>query len=68
MNVLMPNGFNLPRTLKVLLESDIEGTEAFVFMLPEENWPQSPDLIGVDFWVHLRTDSWIIAINIATDT
>lgn len=35
-NVLMPNGFQVPKTLKVVLDHDFDGREAFVFMLPEE--------------------------------
>jgi hypothetical protein len=39
MNVLMPNGFKVPRTVKVVLDHDFHGKNAFVFMLPEEQWP-----------------------------
>jgi hypothetical protein len=39
-NVLLPTGFNVPRTLKVLLDREFDGEEAFVFLLPEESWPE----------------------------
>jgi len=38
-NVLMPDGFNVPKTLKIVLEHDFDGDDAFVFMLPDESWP-----------------------------
>lgn len=38
-NVLMPDGFNVPRTLKVVLDHEFDGDDGFVFMLPEESWP-----------------------------
>jgi len=38
-SVLMPDGFNVPKTLKVVLDHDFDGEDAFVFMLPDEPWP-----------------------------
>ncbi len=39
MNVLMPDGFQVPRTVKVVLDHDFHRKDALVFMLPEEPWP-----------------------------
>ena len=38
-NVLIPDGFNVPKTLKVVLDYGLDGHDAFVFMLPDEPWP-----------------------------
>ena len=38
-NVMTPDGFQFPKTVKVVVEHDFDGEEAFVFMLPEETWP-----------------------------
>lgn len=38
-NVLMPDGFHRPKTLKVMLDNDFQGEDAFVFLLPDEQWP-----------------------------
>jgi hypothetical protein len=38
--VLMADGFNIPKTLKVVLDNEFDGDDGFVFMLPHERWPQ----------------------------
>jgi hypothetical protein len=38
-NVLMPPGFQVSKTLKVILDHEFHGEGAFVFMLPDEQWP-----------------------------
>ena len=38
-NVLMAEGFNIPKTLKVVLDHEFDGEDGFVFMLPSEYWP-----------------------------
>jgi hypothetical protein len=40
-SVMMPSGFQISKTLKVILDHDFDGKEAFVFMLPDELWPAS---------------------------
>ena len=38
-NVLMPGGFQIPKTLKVVVDHDFDGENAFIFMMPDESWP-----------------------------
>lgn len=38
-NVLMPDGFQASKSLKVVADNDFDGKNAFVFMLLEELWP-----------------------------
>ena len=38
-NVLMPGGFQIPKALKIVADSNFDGEDAFVFMLPAESWP-----------------------------
>jgi hypothetical protein len=38
-NILMPGGFQVPKTVKVVVDGDFDGENAFVFMLPNESWP-----------------------------
>jgi hypothetical protein len=38
-SVLMPDGFQVPKTVKVVVDGDFDGADAFVFMLPNESWP-----------------------------
>jgi hypothetical protein len=35
-NVLLPDRFQVPKTIKVILDHDFNGRDAFVFMLPDE--------------------------------
>jgi hypothetical protein len=44
-NVMMPDGFQIPKSVKVVA-ADLDGKEAFVFMLPDEVWPPRNDAIG----------------------
>ena len=38
-NVMTCGGFQVPKTIKVLLDNDFDGEDGFVFMLPDEAWP-----------------------------
>lgn len=38
-NVLLPSGFQVPKTLKVVVDNDFDGENAFVFLMPDEFWP-----------------------------
>jgi hypothetical protein len=38
-NVLMPSGFQVSKTIKIFVDNDFDGKNAFVFMLPDESWP-----------------------------
>ena len=38
-SVLMPGGFQVPKTVKIVVDGDFDGENAFVFMLPNESWP-----------------------------
>jgi cytochrome c1 len=38
-NVLMPGGFQVPKTVKVVVDNDFDGENAFVFMMPDQSWP-----------------------------
>ena len=37
-NVTTPDGFHISKSIKVVAD-DLEGKDAFVFMLPDEAWP-----------------------------
>lgn len=37
--VMLGEGFQVPRVIKVLLDHDFDGEEAFLFTLPDESWP-----------------------------
>ena len=39
-NVLMPGGFQVPKTVKVVADNDFDGENAFVFMMPDQSWPE----------------------------
>lgn len=39
LNVLLPSGFQVTRTLKVVVDNDFDGENAFVFLMPDEFWP-----------------------------
>jgi hypothetical protein len=38
-SVIMPDGFQISKTVKVVLDHDFDGKDAFIFMLPQEAWP-----------------------------
>jgi hypothetical protein len=38
-SVLMPGGFQVSKTVKVIADNDFDGDNAFVFLLPDESWP-----------------------------
>ncbi len=37
--VTMPDGFQISKSVKVVAEDDFDGKEAFIFMMPDETWP-----------------------------
>jgi hypothetical protein len=38
-SVLLPSGFQIGKTLKVIVDNDFDGETAFVFLMPDESWP-----------------------------
>lgn len=45
LNVLQPDGFFVPKKLKVVMDVDDDGNDAFNFMLPDETWPVEAPLV-----------------------
>ena len=39
-SVLIPGGFQVPKTVKVVVDNDFDGDNAFVFLMPDESWPE----------------------------
>jgi hypothetical protein len=39
-NVLMPDGFQVSKTLKIVVDNDFDGENALVFLMPDESWPE----------------------------
>ncbi len=38
-SVLSESGFQVAKTVKIVSDTDLNGEDGFVFMLPDETWP-----------------------------
>jgi hypothetical protein len=39
-SVTMPDGFHIARSVKVVAVAKFEGKDGFIFMMPDETWPE----------------------------